>query len=105
MPKVTAATSSYVDTLTEKFGGSYTYSATAGRKNDRVSQVSNQFGDDEMSRSVHAFVERDTGAVFMAAGWSGPAKGARGSVATPEGLALLMERAAAYGGTSGYLYL
>lgn len=34
----------------------------------------------EHSGSVHSFVDKTTGDVFKAAGWKGPAKGARGNV-------------------------
>jgi hypothetical protein len=32
------------------------------------------------SRSVYSFIEKSTGNIFKAAGWSAPAKGIRGSV-------------------------
>lgn len=54
-------------------GGRYTVFSVdkPGRKFTRIVEASGG------QRHVHAFVENATGAVFKAAGWSAPAKGAR----------------------------
>lgn len=78
------------------YGPSPKYSVTVGKRYDKVVH---DYGHGGMS--VHAFVERATGDVYKAEGWSRPAKGVRGNVATEENLAALMARFDPYG---GYLY-
>lgn len=69
----------------------------AGKRYDRITSITH--GE---ARSVHAFIDRESGDVLKAAGWKAPAKGPRGNVATPEGLAEVIGRAAE---SSRYLYL
>lgn len=83
----TAPARAYAAALTELNNG-YTYRADPGATQNRIVQI-NEFGQE----SAHAFVKMATGDVHMAAGWVGPAKPVRGNVATPEGLAELIERA------------
>lgn len=52
-------------------------------------------------RSVHAFVDLATGDLYKAAGWKAPAKGARGNIATADGLADVQAR---FNWSGGYLY-
>lgn len=68
----------FVALLTEKFKGETRnvpnqFSVMPGRKFDRIVAAY----QDGTSRRVHAFVERETGAVLKAAGWNAPATGAR----------------------------
>jgi hypothetical protein len=53
-------------------------------------------------RSVHAFVDLATGDLYKAAGWKAPAKGARGNIATADGLTDVQAR---FTWSGGYLYL
>lgn len=53
------------------------------------------------SKSVHAFVDLATGDLYKAAGWKAPAKGARGNIATADGLADVQAR---FNWSGGYLY-
>lgn len=72
------------------------YDVIPGRRYDRiVSVLSNG------QRTAHAFVDRTTGDVLKAAGWSRPAPGVRGNVATAEGLEALV---AAARRSPSYLY-
>lgn len=77
-------------------------SVLPGRKFDRI-VITDSEGN---ARSAHAFVDRATGDLIKAAGWSAPQKDAGGlairyNLATPEGLAQAVH-AAEY--TGGYLY-
>jgi|TARA_R100000742_G_C4278230_1_gene100806 hypothetical protein len=51
--------------------------------------------------SVHCFVEKDTGFVFKAAGWSQPAKGVRYDLSDPDSKARCLANCDPYG---SYLY-
>ena len=91
-------TEKFADSLNEKFGGKGAkFSVMAGRKFDRI----------VIERAptylpiAHAFVERETGKLFKAGGWAGPAKNARFDLSTPEGFSHAIEQADIYG---GYLY-
>ena len=91
----------FANALTEKSvlsGRSEEYSVMAGRKFDRI--VSER-PNEQFSRTVHAFVERQTGKLFKPAGWAAPAKNARYDLSTPEGFAQTVELADPYG---SYLY-
>jgi len=94
------APTSYGDRLATilnlKFPG-YTYAVKSGRKYDKIT-VQHSFNG---GQSVHAFVNRENGDVLKAEGWNKPAQGARGNVATFEGLKDITERADKFG---GYLY-
>lgn len=67
-----------------------------GAKNVRIVM---DRGGDRFGRSVHAFVELETGALLKAAGWKAPAKGPRGNVITG-----LDEIKARFDWSGGYLY-
>lgn len=84
MPKAIAASTDFARGLTEKFtnkpaqpGSSYiirdTYGVMPGTRYDKIVI----FDDKGNARSVHAFVERETGYVYKAEGWAKPAKGVR----------------------------
>lgn len=67
------------DGLTRKFAdqGAHfpkVFEVERGRKYDRITQR-NETGP--YSKSVHAFVEKETGFVYKAAGYKAPAKGVR----------------------------
>jgi hypothetical protein len=78
---VAEVTRKFAEALNEKFEGKEV-STTAGRKFDRV-----VIAFAGQNRSVHAFVERETGLLFKAAGWAAPAKNARYDLSTDEGFA------------------
>ena len=66
---------SYWEQMKYKFNAP-TLSIDWGRKNAKVVM------DNNGQRSVHHFVELETGNILKAAGWSAPAKGIRGNIAT-----------------------
>lgn len=83
--------------LSEKFPDMHFAVSPGGRKYARITdRPSNGSG-----AYAHAFVDLTTGDLLMPAGWSGPAKGARGNLSTPEGFADAVGRADRYG---SYLY-
>lgn len=84
------------------FAPVYTATVMRGRKYDRI-VLSHVLVPGSPSRdgSAHAFVERETGLLFKAEGWSTPAKGARYDLSTPEGLAGAIEAADPF---TAYLY-
>jgi hypothetical protein len=92
-----ALASRYVADLEARHGDEHTtYSVDpTGRKYLRL--VVTSWG----SRSVHAFLEVATGDLFKAAGWTGPAAGARYHLADPAGYDEAVERSDRFG---GYLY-
>lgn len=94
---VAAITQKFAEALNEKFEGK-DVTTTAGRKFDRV-VIS--YPGESLSRSVHAFVERETSKLFKASGWAAPAKGARYDLSTEESFAQAVELADPYG---SYLY-
>jgi hypothetical protein len=71
----------------------YTYSIEPGRKFLKVVQSG------EGNRSVHAFIDKATGALYKPASWKAPAKDARYNLMTD--LPLLEQRIDPHG---GYLY-
>lgn len=93
---VAPVTQKFAEALNEKFEGK-DVTATAGRKFDRVVICYTN----ESSRSVHAFVERETGKLFKAAGWAAPAKNARYDLSTDESFAQTVKLADPFG---SYLY-
>jgi hypothetical protein len=94
---VATITQKFADALNEKFVGRE-ITAMSGRKFDRV-VIS--YPGESSSRSVHAFVEKETGKVFKAAGWKAPAKNARYDLSTDESFAQTVKLADPHG---GYLY-
>lgn len=85
----------YAAALDNKFAN-HKITTTGGRKYDRIVTVANHGG-----KSVHAFVERETGLLYKAAGWPGPATGARYDLSNPESFMKTVKDADPYG---GYLY-
>lgn len=78
----------------------------AGRKYVRIVSIgSHGGGPSGLINGVHCFVDATTGDVYKAAGWTGPAKGARYNLASDADFAFLMwvldQPEWAYG---GYLY-
>lgn len=90
--------------LTDKFADERnrpTFEAEPGRKYDKII-ASDRYG----SRHVHAFVERETGALLKAASWKAPQRDKDGIAVrymldTPEGFFEAIEAADQFG---GYLY-
>jgi hypothetical protein len=83
----------FVELLNAKFAPLHgaVYGVNAGNKFDKITIVRNG-----TTVSVHAFVERETGHVYKAAGWAQPAKGVR--------YANVFEAAEAADRHGGYLY-
>lgn len=91
----------FAEALTEKFKteSEFTmkrFSVQYGRKYDRIVQ---EVPEHSNGASVHAFVEKETGDLYKAAGWKSPAKGVRYNGA--ELLTLAVENADVHG---RYLY-
>lgn len=63
----------YADCLNEKFGDKYTFSVNKGRVYDKIVKEWNFNGD----KSIHCFIGKTSGDVYMAAGWNAPAKEVR----------------------------
>lgn len=88
---VTESSARFVAALNRRHGSErIAFTATAGARYDRI--VINTYG----SPGVHAFVDRETGAVHKPAGWSRPAPGVRFA-----DVDAAIERSDPYG---GYLY-
>lgn len=85
---VASVTQKFAEALNKKFEGKE-FTTMAGRKFDRI--VVTFAG--EHNRSVHAFVERETGMLFKSASWQAPAKNARYDISTDEGFAQTVELA------------
>lgn len=78
MSKPSIYAEKFAQLLTEKFSGESEFTpkvfkVEAGRKYDRITQECTN----GQSKSVHAFVIRETGQVLKAAGYPAPAKGIR----------------------------
>ena len=93
----TATATQFASDLASKFSDGYhtDYSVIAGRKFDKIVYMGGS------QRMVHAFVERETGGLYKAAGWQAPAKGVRFHLGTEEGYAKALEAADPHG---SYLY-
>lgn len=76
--------SRFAQDLQARFGDSYFFQVSRGRRFDKIVQspIGNTFG-----WSVHAFVERETGALIKSAGWNQPQKNSDGSFAVRYNLA------------------
>jgi hypothetical protein len=94
---IASVTQKFVEALNAKFENKEV-TATAGRKFDRVITT---YSDGTSHRTVHAFVERETGKLFKAATWAAPAKNARYDLSTDESFAQAIAMADPYG---SYLY-
>lgn len=55
----------------------YSYIIESGRKYHKIIMVIDNGPDRSPSRSVHAFVDKNTGSVLKSASWKAPAKGVR----------------------------
>ena len=55
----------------------YSYIIESGRKYHKIIMVIDNGPDRSPSRSVHAFVDKNTGSVLKSASWKAPAKGER----------------------------
>ena len=94
---VAAITEKFAKALDAKFDRQ-SVTAMSGRRFDRV-VIS--YPHAPLGRSVHCFVERETGNVMKAAGWKAPAKDARFNISTDSGFEDAVELADPYG---SYLY-
>lgn len=77
-------------------GGSCAYEVETGRKYHKVVHIESGGG-----RSVHAFVDRETGYVYKPASWRAPAKGIRYNLLDDKSYEECLNRADWAG---GYLY-
>lgn len=110
MPKASPIALTFAAALDEKFHApdyphakfNGDYAVLAGQKYDKIIIEQPNGG-----RSVHAFIERSTGALIKAGGWAAPQKNSDGTLAVrydlsdPVGLANAIEQADPHG---GYLY-
>lgn len=96
-----AEISEFVEAMGAKFPGQV-WSAERGSRYTRIVQRYPDGGPMGGGGNVHCFIERATGTVLKSAGWKGPAKGGRGSIATPAALAACVARADQFG---GWLYV
>ncbi len=85
MPRIEAVTATYFAKHYDKLTPPKFYADPKGRKYIRIvreDQHGNQGRPNPYkSRSVHCFVERDTGLIWKAAGWKAPAKNfSRGNI-------------------------
>lgn len=75
-----------------------TYEVDGGRKYIRIAEVSQPYG----GRSVHCFVDAETGGVYKSAGWKAPAlNGERYNLLDPASFDLLKSKWDPY---TSYLY-
>ena len=81
--------------------GDMTFEINKGNKYYKIMEVTSSMGC-VTSRSVHAFVSRQTGAVYKPAGWKSPAKHVRYNLLDDASYAKCLERADWAG---GYLYI
>lgn len=81
--------------------GDMTFEINKGNKYYKIMEVTSSMGC-VTSRSVHAFVSRQTGAVYKPAGWKSPAKHVRYNLLDDASYANCLERADWAG---GYLYI
>ncbi|MBC9704889.1 MAG: hypothetical protein H9W81_07915 [Enterococcus sp.] len=93
----TPISNEFAAALDEKFGNDTNITTMGGRRYDRIVKTHSVYG----GKSVHAFVERETGKLFKASGWAAPAKGFRFDLSTEEGFRKAIEAADPYG---SYLY-
>jgi hypothetical protein len=79
----------------------YSYVIETGRKYHKIIMVIDNGPDRNVSRSVHAFVDKKTGGVFKSASWKAPAKGERYNLLIIKDREWLLENA---DWASNYLY-
>lgn len=79
------------------YKGSCAYEIETGRKYHKLIHIESGGG-----RSVHAFVDRETGHVYKPASWRAPAKGARYNLLDDQSYQACIDRADWAG---GYLYV
>jgi hypothetical protein len=79
------------------YRGSCAYNIETGRKYHKVIHIESGGG-----RSVHAFVDRETGSVYKPASWRAPAKGVRYNLLDDQSYQTCIDRADWAG---GYLYV
>lgn len=91
----------YLDILNSLKGNTehvtYNFTAIRGRRYFKIVKT-NIVGGKASDRSVHSFVDCNTGAVYKPAGWAAPAKGVRYTLTDMD---RIRERADPYG---SYLY-
>lgn len=76
--------SRFAQELQAQYGDSYFFQVSPGRRFDKI--VQSPVGS-SLGGSVHAFVERETGALIKSAGWNQPQKNSDGSLAVRYNLA------------------
>ena len=96
--------SKLIRSFEKQYPGRYsdmTFEINKGNKYYKIMEVTSSMGC-VTSRSVHAFVSRQTGAVYKPAGWKSPAKHVRYNLLDDASYANCLERADWAG---GYLYI
>lgn len=71
MQTVNEVIEQYLALLTKNSDSVYTFTLEAGKKYIKVVQERHSFGG---GRSVHSFVDKNTGDLYKAASWKAPAK-------------------------------
>ena len=79
----------------------YSYIIESGRKYHKIIMVIDNGPDRSPSRSVHAFVDKNTGSVLKSASWKAPAKGERYNLLIIKDREYLLKNA---GWSGSYLY-
>lgn len=77
--------SRFAQELQARFGHNYTFQVSPGRRFDKI--VQSPVERSSTDGFVHAFVERETGALIKSAGWNQPQKNSDGSLAVRYNLA------------------
>jgi len=81
---ITTASDAYWERMGYTFAPPPTYVIESGQRFYKIVKVDGIRPDAlagyKSSRSVHCFVEKATGNIYKAAGWSAPAKGIRGNI-------------------------
>jgi hypothetical protein len=79
----------------------YSYIIESGRKYHKIIMMIDNGPDRSPSRSVHAFVDKNTGSVLKSASWKAPAKGERYNLLIIKDREYLLKNA---GWSGSYLY-
>jgi len=79
----------------------YSYVIESGKKYHKIIMVIDNGPERHIARSVHAFVDKNTGEVYKSASWKSPAKGVRYDLRLIKDREWLLENATWCG---GYLY-
>tara|TARA_R100001594_G_scaffold108551_3_gene143293 strand:+ start:12628 stop:13080 length:453 start_codon:yes stop_codon:yes gene_type:complete len=79
----------------------YSFTYTVGKRYIKIIEITGKTSN-HISRSVHAFVDRNTGDVYKPAGWAAPTKHVRYNLLNEKSFKKCLEKADHCG---GYLYM